>query len=362
VLLLLHGVKVLVTGATGFIGRSVVRRLAGDGAEVRAFARDTVAAEKLFGGASSSASVRLHAGSIGDPNEVARAAKGVDVVIHAAAVPTHRASPRALSWTNVAGTENVLNAARHAGCARVVHISCADVTLANLDRVNWNEDRAPQTRPIDAHARTKLLAEELALAMSTDDLAVAAIRPAWIWGPDDTTILPGLCREALEDRGLKLIGGGRTLVSTTYIDNLVDAVTAAMTAEKARGRAYYVTDSEFVEMRELLGELSKTLGLPAPRTGLPYDVAYALASVRERMNRPGPWRTDVIHRGRGTLFDSTRAMNELDYKARVGMTEGMKRLEAWAREVGGPVAIAKMERPPATDASVDAQVRTADAT
>lgn len=345
--------RYLITGAAGFVGTAVARRVLAEGDEAVALVRHPERAAHL-----AAAGAEVREGTVGDPNGVAEAARGCRVVVHCAAVGSHRASPRALRWTNVAGTENVVNAARHAGCERVVHLSCADVTLCNEDRVHWNERREGAGRPPDEHARTKRLAEELALAESGRGIEVAAIRPALLWGPDDRTHLPALVREALPG-GLRLVGTGDNLLSTTYIDNLVDAILAAAEVEAAAGRVYYVTDGAFLDAREFFGQLSEAVGLPPPRSGPGYSVAYAMAWTRMRFGGEGWWPTDVIRRGRSTQFDQQNAMTDLDWEPRVTVEEGMSRLAEWAREVGGPRAIAGFYRPPAGADSVDAEVAAA---
>lgn len=346
-------VRYLITGATGFLGTAVTRRVLAEGDEAVAFVRDRERAAHLV-----EAGAAVEVGTVGDPNVVAAAARGCDVVVHCAAVVSHRASPRALAWINVAGTENVVRAARHARCARVVVVSCADVSLSNEDRVHWNEKRGLMHPPLDEHARTKLLAEELALAENGRGVEVTALRPAWLWGPGDRTHLPLLVREGMAG-GLRLIGSGENLVSTTYVDNFVDALLSAAEVETAAGRAYYVTDGELVEAREFLGQLSEAVGLPAPRRGPPYGVAYAMAWTRRRLGSEGWWPTDVIQRGRSTCFDHQSAVADLDWAPRVSIEQGMQRLADWARTAGGPGAIAAMYRPPATASSVDAEVAAA---
>jgi len=345
--------RFLVTGATGFVGRAVTRRILADGDEAHVLVRSADGASDL-----AEAGATVHVGSIGDPNQVADAARGCEVVVHAAAVASFRSAVRALDWTNVAGTENVISAARHVACTRVVYVSCADVTLCNEDRVHWNEDRALSIRPVDAHARSKLLSEELALAANGTGLEVTALRPAWIWGPGDTSTLPLLCKEA-GGGGLRLVGSGANLMSTTYIDNFVDAVIAAAEVEAAPGHAYYVTDSEFSDSREFFEALSRAAGLPPPRAGMPFGLAHTVASVREWFGTDGWWPTDVLRRGRSTMFDAQNAIRDLSWEPRVTMEEGMKALSAWTEQVGGATAVAAMARAPVGAAAVDAQVAAA---
>jgi nucleoside-diphosphate-sugar epimerase len=346
-------VRFLVTGATGFVGRAVARRLLGEGETLHVLARDPGDAESLR-----EKGARVFAGSVADPNEVADAARGVDVVIHAAAVASHRAATRALTWVNVAGTENVIAAARHVGAARLVFISCADVTLHNLDRVHWNEDKGLTGRPLDAHAESKLLAEELVLASARDGFEATALRPAILWGPGDTTTLPELCRQA-QRRGLRLVGQGRNLVSTTYIEHLVDAVLVAAEVSAANARSYLVTDGEFLDAREFLDGLASAAGLPVPRPGPSFPVAYAMAVARQVFRLAGPRPTDVVRWGRSTHFDTQRLRTDLELEPRFTMDEGYRALARWVEEVGGPHEVARMGRLPPDAASVDDQVKMA---
>jgi nucleoside-diphosphate-sugar epimerase len=343
--------EVLITGATGLVGRALARRLLEDGDRVRALVRDVARASDL-----EAMGARTCAGDVGDPRTVYEAARGCGLAVHAAGISTHRAAPRALAWTNVAGTENVLRAARKAGVRRVVVLSCADVTLCDEDRIGWNEDRTPARYLPDAHAETKRLAEELALASGDATMEVTALRPAPVWGPGDLGALPALCAEALAAGGLPLYGDGSAIYASAYVDNVVDALVAALSAGDVNGRAYYVQDAEFLDAREFFGMLSRACGLPAPRPGPAYPFAYAAAWLREKRRARGAWRTDVVRRGRATQLDVQRALRDLDWRARTTVEDGMRALEAWVRAQGGPDALARRLRPPPDAASVDAQV------
>ncbi len=344
--------KALVTGATGFVGAALTRRLLAEGACVHVLLRDDKQAPEL-----EAAGARVHMGTVGDPNQVAEAASGCEVLFHCAGENSHRSAPLALEWTNVAGTENVINAARHVCVRRVVHLSCADTTLINRDRFHWKEDRVSMTRPLDPCARSKLLAEELAIAASCQSTEVTAIRGAWLWGPGDRTTLPALCIEAAQG-GVRLFGNGRNLVATLYIDNLVDALLAASQVPEAACNVYYISDGEFLDAGEFLGMLCRSLGLPPPKPGF-FPLAYALAWMRERFGLDGPWPTDVVRRGRNSLFDTHRALQDLGYEPRVSVEKGMERVAAWAEQMGGPQAIANTFRHPASEAAVAALVAAA---
>lgn len=343
----------LVTGATGFVGSALTQRLLQDGHDVRLITR--AASSSL----PQDARARVHVLSLGDPNALAEAADGVDVLFHCAAESSARAVPAAFGWINVAATENVLNAARHAGVRRVVHLSCTDATLVNRDRLNWKESHPMGEQPLDALCRSKLLAEELALQASSSRLQVCVLRPAWVWGPGDRRVLPELCREAQRGR-VSLCGNGDNLVHGVYVDNLVHALLLAAAAPEAPGKAFHIVDGEVQTAREFLGGMCQALKLPAPTRGL-YALSYARAFLNERLGLQGLARVDVVRRGRASLFDGMAAARELGYAAPVSFAQGLAALERWATQVGGPQAIAQLARSAATWNDVEVLIRLADA-
>ncbi len=336
-----QGVKVLVLGATGFLGGAMARRFRELGHDVRLLARDPEGVEG-----------DVRAGDLGDPRSMADAAEGREVVVDAAGIVDPEAHPRALRWTHVAGMENLLKACRHAGVGRLVHVSCTDVTLANHDRVHWDELKPVPGEPFGARAQSLQLAEDLALSASSPELATLALRAAWVWGPGDTSRLPQLCAEALEG-GIKLVGNGRTYFATTYVEHLVDAAVAALDAPDAPGRAYHVVDPVFQHARDFFSALSEALGLPPPREGAPFALAWPLARVR------GQGAVDLLQRGKSTLFDFSQACGKLHYDPQVTLEAGLAALAAWVEARGGPKAVAAMRRPPPGPGVVDAQVKAA---
>lgn len=338
--------KALVLGGTGFIGSAIARRLVARGDEVTVLARDPSRGASIEGAS-------VLSGTILDPNAIARAAAGADVIFQAVSVPPG-ADPRVYPWIYIAGSENVVAAARKAVVPRVVMISSADVTLANQDRIHWNERRDISDAPVGDRARALKLGEEIALALSDSDVAVSAIRPGWVWGPGDRAQLPELVREG-RSGGIRLYGEGRNLVATTYVELVVDAALAAARSPHAGGQAYYVADAEFLEVREFVRTLSTALELPAPRSGVPFSIAYPFAALRG----DAALRERMLRRARSTHFDVSRAQGELDVGATVTVEQGMKALAAWVREIGGLDALAKITRLTPSISEIEADARKA---
>jgi nucleoside-diphosphate-sugar epimerase len=337
-------VQALVTGATGFVGGALTRKLLADGHAVRALRGPHTPADPQL----AERGAQVLQADLGDPNAIADAARDCELVFHCAGESSPRAAPDALAWINVAGTENVISAARHAGVARVVMLSCADASLVDRDRVHWKEDAVLGRAPLGAYARSKLLAEELALQASDRSLCVTALRPAFLWGPGDRTNLPALCREA-RSGGVRLYGRGEHLFSAAYIDNVVAALLLAARADGVAGQAFHVADAEFLTAREFFTKLCSAAGLPPPRSGL-YALAYGAALLNRALARDAPLPEEIARRGRASLLDCLRAVSVLDYKAPVSLEAGLEALSGWAKQVGGPTAIERLARPPATPA------------
>jgi len=307
-----------VTGATGFVGGGVLRGLRAAGHDVVAYVRE---------GSDSRAftDVERTVGDIGDPNRLAAAAAGCDVMVHAAGIADPAASADTLGWAHVAGTENAINAAKQAGCRRFIHISCADATLYDGPRSFWNETEAPQ-RPYGELARTKLHSEELARVSGRKGFWTIALRPGLVWGPGDTTHLPKWKTEA-ERGGIHLVGGGKKLLATTYIGNLAHAVRCTLETKVTTGNVYYVVDTELSVSRDFFTELSAALGWSPPRRAGPYW--WAWLACRTGLSSLHP--TQVIRRGHTSAFDMSRAKLDLGYEPTVTRADGLAELADWYR-------------------------------
>lgn len=307
--------RALVIGPRGAAGGAIRRALREAGDDVVGLVREP---ERPF-----SDGTKLAEGSIGDPNAIARAAEGADVIFVAVGLPLGRPDDE-YRWLHIAGTENVLAAARHAGVPRVVLVSCADVVLSNEPRIHWDEKRDLSHPPIGARAQALKLSEEIALAASDGMLAVTALRPGWLWGPGDGARLPALVAEARAG-GIDLCGAGRNLIATTYVGHLAAAARLAARAPQAPGQTYYVGDPEFLEIREFLGILSRALSLPGPRASLPYHLRYAWA----RMGRGHLPLEEVVRRGQPTYFDTQKIATELGFSPEIPIDTGMAALARW---------------------------------
>ena len=324
------GRTVLVTGASGMLGAAVAQRLADDGWDVRTLQRrpsGVTGAHDVLG-------------SVTDPEIVARAVVGVAAVVHLAAKVDIVGPEAEYRAVNVDGTRTVLDAARTAGVTRVVHVSSPSVAHTGSSLVGAGAGPAEPARARGPYARTKAAAEQLALAADQPGFRVLAVRPHVVWGPGDTQLVGRIVERARAGR-LPVLGTGAPLIDTTYVDNAVDALVAALAApEDSFGQAYVVTNGEPRPVRELIDAICTASGVPAPSRHVPAALARTagagLDAAWARLRLPGePPLTRFVAEQLSTAhwFDQRRTRAALGWEPRVSIDEGIARLAAYSSAV-----------------------------
>ncbi len=315
-----------VTGGSGFVGGRLIERLVRAGWSVAALARSDRAADAVR--TRGAEPVR---GDLSDPSALASGLAGADVCFHAAAKVEDFGPWREFVAANVEGTRNVLRACRAAGVARAVHVSTEAVLMHGQPLVHADETYPLAFRSPAPYSRSKALAEMVVLEESRDGLEAMIVRPRFVWGRGDATLLP-LLVEGTRSGRFRWVGGGRQLTSTTHVDNTVEGLIAA--AEHGRGgRAYFVTDGAPVVFRDFVGDLIATQGVTPPSGSVPTPVARALAIAGEAAWKLLPLRgTPPLTRfaswvaSQECTLDDHRARAELGYAPVMSREEGMREL------------------------------------
>ena len=312
---------VLVTGATGFIGRRVVARLAGEGHRVRAFllpSEDPAAIPQLRELAGSPR-LEVVRGDVTDAASVAAAARGAGRVVHLAAVVGDWGPDELFERINVGGTRHVLDAAAAGGAARVLMVSSIVVYGSRLATGVCDED-APREHGLGPYSRTKRASEELALDYHAfGRVPVTVVRPGNVFGPGSGLWVDELAR--LARRGLAMwLGDGRGDASLAYVDNVVDVIVRALLHPGAAGRIYNAADAGGVSWRDYVTDVARVAGARPPHRSMPVAVAERVAAVMERAWRLTRRRTrPLLTREAVQLFASrapvpiARARAELGY-------------------------------------------------
>jgi len=302
-----------VTGGSGFIGGRLIRRLKREGWAVRALARSEASAAAVRGlGAEP---VR---GDLDSIDSIAAGARGCDVAFHAAAAVLEWGPRSEFERGNVTGTENALRGCGQASVKRFVHVGTEAALMAGQPLVSVDESTPLRPDSPAYYPATKALAEQLVRSYGGDGMETVVIRPRLVWGPGDSTILPGLA-EAVRAGRFAWIGGGDHLTSTTHVDNVVEGL--LLGAAKGRpGEAYFVTDGDPIEFRTFVTRLLATAGLTPPERNIPAPLALAAAGATETLWRalrlrstPPITRMAVWLSALETTIDISKARSELGY-------------------------------------------------
>jgi nucleoside-diphosphate-sugar epimerase len=262
--------EAFVTGGSGFIGGRLIERLRSDGHRVRALARSDQAAARIRerGG-------EAVPGDLDDVSAMRAGAEGCDWAFHAAAMVGDWGTRDEFERGNVDGTRNALVACAEAGVRRFVHVGTEAALLAGEPLVNIDETAPLRPDSAALYSSTKARAEQLVRDADREAFETVVIRPRFVWGHGDTTLLPTMVQLVRSGR-FAWIGGGRQKTSTTHVDNAVEGLMLAAT-RGARGEVYFVTDGDPVVFREFVGQLLSTQGVEPPSRSIPEAVAHALA-------------------------------------------------------------------------------------
>ncbi len=319
-----------VTGGSGFVGAALIRRLAADGWTVRALARSPEAETKVR-----EAGAEAVRGDLLDAGALERGARGADVAFHSAARLGDSGPWKEFRRVNVDGTKAVIAACRAAGVERLVHVG-TEAALMHGQALVAVDEHAPLAFGSRApYSATKAAAEAAVIEANTTGLETVVVRPRFVWGAGDTTLLPILVDMARSGR-LRWIGGGRQLTSTTHVQNTVEGLVLAAERGTA-GNAYFVTDGSPVVFREFVTALLATQGVQAPEGEVPLWAARTVARVSETAWRLLPLPGDppvasfaVWASGLEATIDDTKAREQLGYRPVVPRDHGLTALQAAA--------------------------------
>ena len=258
---------VLVTGASGFLGRRLVEVLREQGFAVRALVRKTSRVEGL-----QLAGAEIVYGDVTDPASLGPAFAGADYVVHAAAGTS--GSEDQMRRVTVDGTDNVLQACHLSGVGKLVYISSCSVygIAACQDGALLDETAPLEASPLlrGAYSSTKLAAEQRVMAhINEKECAIVCLRPGTIYGPGGENFTP-MVGFALKDRIFLIIDRKGFIMPLVYIDNFIEAVILAMTSDRSNGQVYNVVDTEQVDKRKYVNALIRALYPGSSCVYLPY--------------------------------------------------------------------------------------------
>jgi nucleoside-diphosphate-sugar epimerase len=325
--------KVLVTGATGFLGSHTMEYLIATGFDTVGTGRNETVGNKLTAAGFSFIKASL------EDSSAPELFCGVDAVVHCAALSAPWGRYEDFYLSNVVATEHVIEGCLKHGVKRLIHISTPSVYFDFKHQYQITENQ-PLPQPISHYVRTKWRAEQIALAASQAGLEVIVLRPRGIFGPGDTAIFPRLIREVRNGK-LPVFGDGINEIDITYVENVSQAIFCALQAPAScSGNIYNITNDEPRPFFALVQQVFDAIGIPVRSKRIPFHVGYSAAVMFEWFYKL-PWMSEkeplLTRYTVGTLcfaqtLDISKAKQQLSYRPKIGIDEGIERFaEWWAR-------------------------------
>jgi nucleoside-diphosphate-sugar epimerase len=328
--------RVLVTGATGFIGQRLVYALLRNGHQVRAMLRPGSQRAGQAAVGLGAAGAELLPGDVLDLDSLRRALDGVSAVYHLAGRLHVPGVPHAeYERLHIEGTRNVLVAcAQGRPLRRIIHCSTTGV-LGPADDGPLDED-AP-LRPGNSYEWTKAVGEQLALVMTaTHGLPISVVRPALVYGPGDLHLL-GWFR-AIKRGYYRVVGPGDALMHPIFIEDAVAGLARCLEAPAQVGRIYHLVGERALPIRELAAAIAGAMARRLPRSHIPLWLARASAGALEalpgvRHERLPLTRSRIDFMTTHWAYRGERAREELGFEPRVSLEAGLRQTVAWYRRL-----------------------------
>jgi len=311
--------RVLVTGATGYVGRNLTRALVEQNFFVRILLRDPSRLEAPAG-------AEVFQGDLLDPSSLSGIEEGIDGVVHCAGLlGKWNTNKTRLYQVNVCGSLQLLKRFAGRPLKQFIHLSAGGVTGPVAERC---VDETHHCRPSTAYEQTKYLAEQNVLKQSQKkNIPALVLRPTFVYGPDDPHKLPLF--KAIRQRKFVLIGNGQSVISPVYIDDLIKGILLAL--EKGRpGQIYIIGGRQPVTKQKLVYTIADALGTDRPQINIPRRPAWICAMVLEHLGRifrfePVLTRSRVSMMADNFGYSIQKATQELDYKPEIDLTHGIAR-------------------------------------
>lgn len=322
--------NVLITGAGGFLGSYIAKKLAED-SSVKLFSFSRSHYPKL-----DQWNVTQRHGDLKNYDDVKKALEGIDAVIHTASQVGMWGRYEDFYSTNVTGTENILRAMKELGIQKLVYTSTPSVAFERDDLCGVDEKTPYPKTYLTHYAATKSLAEKKVLAANSGMLSTVSLRPHLIFGPGDLNLIPRVI-EAQRKGRLKIIGDGNNLVDVTFVENAADAHILALKKlspdSPIAGKAYFLGQGP-VKLWDFTNEILKRAGLPPVEKKISVKAAYFIGYLIETLLKligkydihPPMTRFVALQLGKSHYFSHKNLETDLGFKPSISIEEGINRL------------------------------------
>jgi len=311
--------KVAVTGAGGFLGRALIKKLLESGHEPLALVKKELYAAEL-----QKSGVNAIARDLSTASDCHSILLGYDAVVHCAALTRDFGRWEDFNKFNIATTQNIIEQAKKAEVGKFIHISTTAVYGNERNHYGTDEDANYGQQIVDPYTRSKIISDQNVIDFMQDTgFPGIILRFGNIWGPGDPNVLPYMV-DGLKKKRLVIEGGGDNVLSLTFIDNAIDAIMLALAQQERGSLIYNVTDGMKVTSKKFIKDIIDILGIKYTLRNIPYPIIYSAAYFFEqyyiftrRQTKPPLTRFGARILKYNAMFDISRAMNELGYHPRI---------------------------------------------
>lgn len=340
--------RVLITGASGFLGGHLVDIFIKAGHQVKVLVRKTsdISHMEQYGD-----QITYSYGDIDKEESCHRATENVDLVIHSAARAKEYGSYETFVKTNVDATKYLVQGAQKNKVAKFIFISSPSVVAEFQDQVDIDETYPYPEHALNYYCDTKGKAEQYVISQNGNGILTTSIRPRGIWGPRDKTgFLPKLMKRIAEGKLKNLANGEPVMTHVCHVYNVAHACLLASTSDKVAGNTYFITDDEPIEVWGFLNRLATLFGLPVITKNANPKVVLAVTKMLERL-----WKIPYLRNNKSmplslyalgllskqSTYDTSKARKDFGYHTIISSDEGVSDLKQWIDEIGGIEAFYK---------------------
>lgn len=326
-----HKGRVVITGATGFIGSHLTEHLIAEGYQVRCLVRKSSNLKWI-----ENSGAEIVVCTLFNPEALAMELKDTDYVVHLAGVVKARNLQGYLNG-NVEITRNILDAALKAGGNLKKIICTSSLAVAGPNKVGHPSDETWDYNPQSYYGKAKVEQEKLC-KQYMDKLPISIIRPPSVYGPRDTEIFTVF--KAMSQGAFARVGFNRKTLSMIYIDDLIRGIQQVMESEKAIGQTYFLSSEEEYDWGQIAAAGKKALGKGFLELKVPHFLVFGVAFIAEKIaGLSGKASTLNVEKAKEIVQESwtcspAKAMKELGFSQQVSLEEGFQETVNWYRKEG----------------------------
>ncbi len=322
--------KIIVTGATGFIGRNIAEKFHDYGFDVLATGRS-----EQIGNEFQKQGIKFRKADIINQEQVISTFTKADYLIHCAAKTADWGKYKEFYDTNVIGTKNVIKACKANSIKRIIFVSTPSVYFSGYDRLNISENDPLPAKQF-YYGKTKLIAERELLALKEEGFKTIILRPRAVYGQYDNSIVPRILKLA-EKKRFPLINKGKALVDITYVDNFTDAVRNCLSVcDKAWNEVYNISNGDPISIREWFSIVLGAFDRPFKPVNIAEPVAKTFAGIMEiisilasKNTRPAMTQFSVGYMAKSMTLSIEKAKQNLNYLPMISNQRGFEDYKKW---------------------------------